>query len=344
MLSCTKLSMAKVKKKELFKVLDKIEGLPVLVIGDLILDRYMWGKVDRISPEAPVPVVEVHRTEDRLGGAGNVVRNLCNLGAKVKVCGVVGDDIEGQALIRMLKKSGVNPDGIVVEPGYPTSLKTRVIAQPQQIVRIDREDKSALHSSHTASLSKLVGTLVDKQKAVIVSDYAKGVISAPVMKVLGNLHKKGIFGRSTIPLVVDPHPDHFSFYNSVTMAKPNRKEAEAATGIKITDHKKAMQAAHKLRKKWNAELMMITLGEGGIVIVDSKTGITLDTVARDVYDVSGAGDTVTAVFTAALAAGASLEVAGNLSNIAAGIVVSEVGTVAVDKKKLIHEIEHFHDE
>lgn len=334
--------MAKVSKKELLEGLERIAGLPIVVIGDLILDRYIWGRVERISPEAPVPVVEVKRTEDRLGGAGNVVRNLCNLGAKVSVCGIRGDDLEGQTVLALLQECGVKNDGVFLESGRPTSAKTRVIAHPQQIVRIDREDKGVLPSSRNSSFADLVEQRIPGHKAVVISDYAKGVVSPELMSRFAAMHQKGIFGRSKIPLVVDPHPDHFALYRSVTVAKPNRREAEAASGIKIVNQETAMEAAQVLRNKWNAELMMITLGEGGLVIADGGTSIRLNTVARQVFDVSGAGDTVTAVFTAALASGSSLEVAGNLSNIAAGIVVSEVGTVAVDLKKLKEEIEHFH--
>lgn len=336
--------MTSVSKKELLSSLEKIQNTPILVVGDLILDRYIWGKVERISPEAPVPVVEVKRMEDRLGGAGNVVRNLCNLGAKVTVCGFVGDDGEGAVILKLLKESGVGKDGVMIDRERPTSLKTRVIAHPQQIVRIDREERSPRPQPMQEAFASLLEAHFADHKSVIISDYAKGTITATIMNRFAQLKMKGLIGRSSVPLIVDPHPSNYSLYRHITIAKPNRKEAESATGLSITDHASALLAAHALIDQWNAELMMITLGEGGLVIAEAgkKGGICLDTTAREVFDVSGAGDTVTAVFSAALASGASLEVAGNLSNIAAGIVVSEVGTVAIDFKRFKHEIETHH--
>lgn len=323
-------------KIDLLSALDAIQDIPILVVGDLILDRYIWGKVERISPEAPVPVVEVKRMEDRLGGAGNVVRNLCNLGARVTVCGFVGDDEEGAIVLRLLKESAVGKDGVIIDREHPTSLKTRVMAHPQQIVRIDREDRSERAKPFQQAFASLMEAHLGDGKAVIVSDYAKGTISEPVMARFAKARKEGKIGLGAIPLVVDPHPNNFSLYKHITFAKPNRKEAEAATGLKITDHESGFKAAHALIQAWDAELMMITLGEGGLVIAEQgkPDGIWFETHAQEVFDVSGAGDTVTAVFTAALAAGVPLPIAGYLSNLAAGIVVSEVGTVAIEREKL----------
>lgn len=330
----------KVTKSELLAALEAILNVPILVVGDLILDRYIWGRVDRISPEAPVPIVEVKNVEDRLGGAGNVVRNLCNLGAKVTVCGFVGDDDEGAAVLKLLKDSAVGKDGVIIDREHPTSLKTRVIAHPQQIVRIDREDRSPRSKPFQQAFGSLIEAHLSDGKAVIVSDYAKGAISEPIMSRFAKARKEGRVGLSSVPLIVDPHPSNFSLYKHITFAKPNRKEAELAAGLKITDHASALKAAHALMQMWDAELMMITLGEGGLVITEQGKpgGLCLETRAREVFDVSGAGDTVTAVFTAAIAAGARLDVAGFLSNMAAGIVVSEVGTVAIERDQLKEEI------
>ena len=331
-------------KDALLAGLDKIKGQKILVVGDLILDRYIWGKVERISPEAPVPVVEVKKIEDRLGGAGNVVRNLCNLGCEVTVCGYVGDDDEGAIILKLLRESNVGKDGVIIDREHPTSLKTRVIAHPQQLVRIDREDRSQRAMPLQSAFASLTEAHLKDMSGVIVSDYAKGTISPMIMERFTNSMEKGITGRGKVPVVIDPHPTHFDLYNKITIAKPNRKEAETAVGRKITDKASAFAAAHDLMKRWDAEMMMITLGEGGMVITEKgkSGGIALETVAREVFDVSGAGDTVTAVFTSALAAGVELATAGQLANIAAGIVVSEVGTVAIEFDVLRKEIEEHH--
>jgi rfaE bifunctional protein kinase chain/domain len=335
------MSDTSLSKESLLAALAKIQGQKILVIGDLILDRYVWGKVERISPEAPVPIVEVKKIEDRLGGAGNVVRNLSNLGCQVSVCGYVGDDDEGAVILKLLRDSNVGKEGVVIDREHPTSLKTRIIAHPQQLVRIDREDRSQRAIPLQTAISSLTDTHLKGVGGVIISDYAKGTISPMIMEHFKERALKGITGRGKVPVVVDPHPTNYGLYQRITIAKPNRKEAEAALGRKIPDKAAAVVAAHDLMNLWDAEMMMITLGEGGMVITErgKEGGITLDTVAREVFDVSGAGDTVTAVFTAALAAGVELSIAGQLANIAAGIVVSEVGTVAIRYDVLKKEIE-----
>ena len=336
--------MKEKQTQELLEGLKKIRGQKILVVGDLILDRYIWGKVERISPEAPVPIIEVKTMEDRLGGAGNVVRNLCNLGCEVTVCGYVGDDDEGATILKLLRESNVGKEGIIIDRDHPTCLKTRVISHPQQLLRIDREDRSARSLPLQSAFASLTEAYLKDVKGIIVSDYAKGTISPMVLERFRSNFKAGLIGRATVPLVVDPHPSHYGLYSGITIAKPNRKEAETATGIKITDKISALAAAHQLIDMWDAEMMMITLGDDGMVIAErgKKDGLKIDTVAREVFDVSGAGDTVTAVFTAAIGAGLDLSIAGNLANIAAGIVVSEVGTVAVQYDTLAEEIKEHH--
>jgi len=325
---------------QLHDALEAIQGVPVLVVGDLILDRYIWGKVERISPEAPVPVVEVTRDEDRLGGAGNVVRNLTQLGASVSVCGFVGDDDEGGIVLSLLGREGLSRDGILIDRGRPTILKTRVIASSQQIVRIDRERKGQRELPLREGFAAVVDAHLDECRAVILSDYGKGTISSELCMRLTRGVDEGRIGLNLRPLIVDPHPNNYGIYRKMTMAKPNRKEAEIAVGFSITDEETAFRAAQLLRERWQAELMMITLGEGGLAIVGPNDDRSLlPTHAVEVFDVSGAGDTVTAVFTAAIAAGASPSLAGELANIAAGVVVSEVGTVAISKATLSEAID-----
>ncbi|MBN8548180.1 MAG: D-glycero-beta-D-manno-heptose-7-phosphate kinase [Deltaproteobacteria bacterium] len=328
-------------KQELFETIEKINGLPMLVVGDIILDRYIWGSVARVSPEAPVPVVDVKQVEDRLGGAANVVRNLCNLGVQVSLCGVIGDDLEGQTVLKLLEKDKVERDGVIIDRGRPTSLKTRVVAQKQQMLRIDRENSSALSPALREGFAAVVDAHIDRAKSIIISDYGKGAISDALFRKLSEAQQAKRIGLQARPLVLDPHPANYSIYQSVTVAKPNRREAELASGVTITDRDSTLEAGRILLKKWKSDMLVITLGEDGLAIISANSDrpIFLETVAQEVFDVSGAGDTVTAIFAAALAAGASPAVAGDLANIGAGVVVSEVGTVAVTIPKLKNEIE-----
>jgi rfaE bifunctional protein kinase chain/domain len=342
---CVRLKEIKVEfsREETFDTLEKIEGVSLLVVGDLILDRYIWGTVNRISPEAPVPVVEVKQIEDRLGGAGNVVRNLRKLGAQVNVCGFVGDDEEGDILLRLLQEEGATQDLILRSRGRPTPLKSRVIAHSQQIVRIDREEHKLGETPLRKGLAALVDSQIDQYDAVIVSDYGKGAVSPELMEMFQSAHQKGRLSLDKRALFFDPHPNNYPYYPGVgiSVAKPNRKEAEQATGIKITDPKSAADAARSLIKLWGLEMIMITLGEDGLIIMEEKEDkpIYLDTAAITVFDVSGAGDTVTALFASALAVGASPGLAGFLSNIGAGIVVSEVGTAPINRERLRRTLE-----
>lgn len=329
------------RRRLLLEALDRLVGVPILVVGDLILDRYVWGKVERISPEAPVPVVEVKRTEDRLGGAGNVARNLAGLGVKVNLAGFVGDDEEGRAIVALADGAGMGKDAIMFDRSRPTILKTRVIAQAQQVVRIDREQRTP----HAAVLrDAFIGAMesqLQTARGVIVSDYAKGVVSDRLMERCAALIEQGVLGAPNRPLVVDPHPTNSALYKRMTVAKPNRAEAEQASGIKIGSRADAEQAAKLLLDRWGADLILLSLSEDGLLIVGKDMppgGAHLPTEAREVFDVSGAGDTVTAVFTAALAAGVAPIVAGDLANVAAGIVIGEIGTAAISTDQLREEI------
>lgn len=326
---------------KLLSTLASIKGLPVLVIGDIILDRYVWGEVDRISPEAPVPVVEVKRVEDRLGGAANVVRNLVNLGASVSLVGTIGDDQDGRIVQQQLQHSHINQDGVLVIPNRRTALKTRVIAHSQQVVRIDHEDRTALEAEYNESLRAHVNSVLKNSSAVIVADYGKGVFSSELSKLLSQAKQSGELSLTKRPYLIDPHPRNYALYNSVNIIKPNRKEAEKASGIDIVDTKSATKAAKILIKRWGADMILITLGEGGMLMLSSgiSDALILETRAREVFDVSGAGDTVAAVFGAALGVGADYQTAGELANLAAGIVVAEIGTAAISSKQLEQQIQ-----
>ncbi len=328
--------MVAIKKEQLLATLDKIVSTPILVVGDLILDRYIWGKVDRISPEAPVPVVEVVKTEGRLGGAGNVVRNLATIGAKPTVCGLIGDDEDGRDLMALFEEIGAHTSGVIIDRTRPTTVKTRVIAATQQIVRIDREKKVADSHEAAGRMVEAINQALGGSKAVILSDYGKGAVSTEVLDALQRASAAHQLELGARPLFVDPHPRNYNNYRSMSVAKPNRKEAEIASGCAITSVQEAYAAADVLMRKWNSEMMVITLGEDGMIVKQAgeSKGVHLETMAQEVFDVSGAGDTVTALFCSSLAVGASPTTAGVLANIAAGIVVSEVGTVAVDIDRL----------
>jgi D-beta-D-heptose 7-phosphate kinase/D-beta-D-heptose 1-phosphate adenosyltransferase len=328
-------------KEELLEALDRIAGAKILVAGDLMLDRYIWGEVERISYEAPVPVVHVTRTEDRLGGCGNVVQNLRGLGASVSVCGFVGDDAEAHIVLRLLDECGADREGVMTDGKRPTTIKTRVIARKQQIVRIDREDSSARASALQEGFAAVLDSQLDAMNGVIISDYGKGAVNAKLLSKLAEARAQNRIGLGVRPLMVDPSPANYGLYSGITVAKPNRKEAEAATGLRLDSQERVIEAAHILIDKWDAEMMLISLGSRGLALVKRKEdkALLLEALARDVFDVSGAGDTVVSIFTGALSAGVESSLAGDLANIGAGLVVSEVGTAAVKKAAMQHEIE-----
>lgn len=329
---------------DLLSLIDALEDVPILVIGDLILDHYIWGKVDRISPEAPVVVVQVTEESKRPGGAGNVARNLASLGADVFIAGVVGDDLPGRELVAALEDLKINTTYVITDRTRPTTVKTRVIAHAQQIVRVDREVTTPLAEDYQQAVASALDSSLGKIKGVIVSDYAKGAVGAPLFQRIKTAFDAGQLGRSRVPVVVDPKGPNFSLYSRATVIKPNRREAEQASGLMIRDRAGAIVAGKKLLERWECETILVTLGENGMVIVSKEGGtdsaIEIETVAREVYDVSGAGDTVSAVFSLALAAGADLRQAARLANYAAGVVVAEVGTVAIELEKLRQAVQH----
>ena len=315
---------------ELQKIVEAYEDLPILVIGDLILDRYVWGGVERISPEAPVVVVKVKGDSSRLGGAANVANNLRCLGAKVLLCGIVGDDASGKELIELLKQNEIDTSGIVVSDKRQTTVKTRVIAHAQQVVRVDREDDDSPSIDLATELTKRFVELSKKAKGVIVSDYGKGSLDTTLFTEVSKLNHA--------PVLIDPKEKNFNKYGKATFITPNRKEAQEASGLKIKNPDDAVQAGMKLLDKWGCESVLVTLGELGMVFVSKNESFHIPTVAREVYDVSGAGDTVAATFLLSVAAGASNNQAAFLANQAAGIVVRELGTVAVAKNQLLKEL------
>jgi len=313
------------------RFLSGLAKLRVLVVGDLMLDGYLWGKAERISPEAPVQVVEVAREELRLGGAGNVCNNLAALGVQVEVASVLGDDADGRLLRRLLAERGIGTAGIVLAAGRTTSRKTRVLASSQQIVRIDRETRSVIDAGLEAQLLAAIRAAMPSCRAILVSDYLKGVLSEGLLQAIIAL------GREfAIPVVIDPKGGDYRRYHGATALTPNRKEAQAASGIVIVDTASLQQAGHSLCTELDLEALVLTRSEEGMSLFfrDGREA-HLPTEAREVFDVSGAGDTVLALIGIGLAAGLPLEEAARLSNLAAGIVVGKVGTSTVTPEEIL---------
>lgn len=319
-----------IKHKRAVAILNNFKKASVLVIGDLVMDHFVWGKVRRISPEAPVPVVEVSSESFMLGGAANVVNNIHSLGGKVLVCGVVGRDEMGKKLIHELRLKGISSDGVIVEDGRPTSVKTRVIAHSQQVVRFDREKKEKVHLDTVKTIMDYVSKKINSFDSIIISDYAKGVISEELVEEVIALAKK-----KDKPIAVDPKVGHFDFYKYATIVTPNNDEASKASGIEIENEAGLLRAGEVLLNKLGSDAVLITKGEHGMSLFENNGEIThIPTVAKEVYDVSGAGDTVIGTVALSMASGASLKEAAVISNFAAGIVVGKIGTATVTPKEL----------
>ena len=321
----------------LTELIERFSSIRILVIGDVILDHYIFGDVSRISPEAPVPVVEVKEESFRLGGAANTVANICSLGGHVDVVGVIGRDENGNRLRKMLQEIGASTDGLLCDNGRPTIIKTRVIARHQQMVRIDREIKDKVDGELKEEIISIAESTLPKVDAVICSDYDKGVLSKDVLEVV-LAHAK----ERDLPVVVDPKMQNFWYYKGATLVTPNTKEASAAFGKDITDDASLLNAGKTLLERLELDALLITRGEHGMSLFESVPEVVrgqievthIPTVAREVFDVTGAGDTVVAVSTLALAAGASMLDAARIANCAAGIVVSKVGTASVTTEEL----------
>jgi len=311
------------------KILNEFKNNKILVIRDLILDHYILGKVTRISPEAPVPVVEVTDENFLLGGASNVANNIVSLGGHATIVGAAGNDRAGEALMRMLGEKGVQCDGVFFSP-RPTTVKTRVIAHNQQVVRFDRENKDKVDGKVFRELLEYIRSAVQNNDAVIISDYKKGVVSSELVKeALKNSRPGNIF------VSVDPKVGHFHCYKNVSLVTPNVMEASIASGLEIKDEKSLINAGRALLRKIPCDAVLITRGEHGMSLFrKNKKEVHIPTVAKNVYDVTGAGDTVIAAFTIAYAAGASMEEAAVIANHAAGIVVGEVGTAVATLDQL----------
>jgi D-beta-D-heptose 7-phosphate kinase/D-beta-D-heptose 1-phosphate adenosyltransferase len=312
---------------------DRMRGRRVLVVGDLMIDEWIWGTVSRISPEAPVPVVAVTDHSFTLGGAGNVANNLRALDAQVEFVGTVGDDVFAADVRRMLTAEAVDDRGVFTVTDRPTTRKTRIVAHNQQVVRADWEDTSPLAPPDRARIVAYVRERAADVDAVILSDYAKGLLGYEIVQA----------ARACTLVLADPKPQNIDLFAGVTCVAPNAHEAETATGIKIADESSLERAGSALLQKLRCEHVVITRGEAGMSLF-GRDGARLDvpSVARKVFDVSGAGDTVIAVLTLALAAGATIDVAMQLANFAAGAVVEKLGTATASASEILSLVEHAH--
>ncbi|NOS79653.1 MAG: D-glycero-beta-D-manno-heptose-7-phosphate kinase [Nitrospira sp.] len=323
-----------VSQKALRQYLQRFPQASLLVIGDLILDHYVMGRVSRISPEAPVPVVHVESETLRLGGAANVFNNILALGGKVDLCGVIGADESGRLLLKELGKSRSGRGGVIIDHDRPTTRKSRVIAHNQQIVRYDMEGRQELKGTLQKRLLRYVESRIRELSCIVVSDYAKGVVSAALMTELTRMA-----ALRKIPIIVDPKVEHFSYYKGVTVITPNHLEATQAAGLHGDDDQTINQAGTMIRQRLGCQSVLITRGEKGMSLYEGE-GMSwhLPTQARQVYDVTGAGDTVIGTLALALATGANMREAATLANHAAGIVVGMVGTATVSPKQLLETV------
>jgi rfaE bifunctional protein kinase chain/domain len=312
-------------------LVERMRGRSILVVGDLMIDEWIWGTVTRISPEAPVPVVAVTDHSFTLGGAGNVANNLVALGARVEFVGTVGDDTFAADVRRMLREESVDDRGVLTVSDRPTTRKTRIVAHNQQVVRADWEEAAPLSADDRAQLVGYVRERVAACDAVILSDYAKGLLSDEVVQA----------ARACALVLADPKPQNLDIFSGVTCVAPNEHEAAAASGIPITDDASLVRAGRALLERLKCKYVVITRGEHGMSLFGSRgERFDIPSVARKVFDVSGAGDTVIAVLSLALAGGANIESAMQLANFAAGAVVEKLGTATASGDEILALIEH----
>ncbi len=309
---------------------DALAGKRIVVLGDVMLDRYLWGSVERISPEAPVPVVEVERESFSLGGAANVAHNIAALGGQPRLVAVVGEDAAGERFAAELGACGIASAHLVPDPRRRTTVKTRIVAHQQHVVRADEEDRHPVAGEVARRLVETLDRLLPEADALVVSDYGKGVIEpavlVPALRVASGLG---------LTVSVDPKENHFPLYRGATVITPNLQEAGLSYGRRLRDEATLLEAGHALRERLDLECALITRGaEGMSLFLRDGRHVHLPTVAREVFDVTGAGDTVVAVLAQALAAGADLITAAVLANHAAGEVIRHTGTAVVEPEAL----------
>ena len=317
------------------KAVSRFQEANILVIGDIIVDHFVWGSVSRISPEAPVPVVNVTHENLLLGGAANVVNNIYSLGGRASLCGIIGRDEMGNQLLKLLEELSSPTDGVIVTDERPSTVKTRILAQHQQVVRFDKEQTGQLSKASFNEIKKFIATHLESFDAVIISDYAKGMISAQLMEYLLDRMPAG----KKIPIITDPKPDQPERFKGVTILTPNHNEAELMTHVVITDNESMKEAARTLRAMTGCKAILITRGEAGMALFEKDKPIfSIPTVAKEVFDVTGAGDTVAATLALGLATGLPFTTAATMANYAAGIVVGKLGTSTTSTKELLEAV------
>ncbi len=304
----------------------------IAVLGDVMLDEFIWGDVVRISPEAPVPVVNIQRESTRLGGAANVLANITALGASAKVIGVIGEDVAAQKLRDALRAQGERTEHtLIVDEARPTTMKTRIIARQQMVVRADREHREHVNGSVESRIIDAVKDAIANADALVVSDYDKGVVTRRI------LEETLALAYERIPVLVDPKIRNFDFYRPATLVTPNHHEALRLTNSEQDTDEGLQLAAREIRARLSCDAVLITRGERGMMLVESDGApVSVETAAREVFDVTGAGDTVIATLATAMAAGASMKEAAVLANHAAGIVVGKLGTATASAEELIN--------
>jgi rfaE bifunctional protein kinase chain/domain len=329
----TKFSIKKDQVKEVFK---SFNNLQVLIIGDVMVDSYLWGKVSRISPEAPVPIVAVRKKERRLGGAANVALNIQALGANPILCSVIGVDVEGQAFMDLLKNQKLSQKGILKSRDRITTVKTRVIGNNAQLLRVDEEVEEEINPNETQQLLTLISYILshDKIDVIIFEDYNKGLITSKLISKVVDLAKS-----LGIPTCVDPKTKNFNSYRGVSLFKPNLKELREGVKLDLSgaNIKELQRAASSFRVKQKIETMFVTLAEQGVIINSRQTKEHLPAHFRSIADVSGAGDTVISVAALCLAIGCNKVLLAAIANLSGGLVCEQVGVVPIDKNQLLEE-------
>ena len=308
-------------------LLEKFRGKKILVLGDFMLDEYIEGKVERISPEAPVPIVEARGIRTSPGGAANVVANLLSLGAEVKALGVIGNDEAGEELKKILENLGAETDTLIVDPSRPTTRKTRIVASSQQLLRVDWECREEVPREVEKKIFSFLKENYQDFDGIVISDYGKGVITKNLFEITGEIREK-------TPIFLDPKEKNFPVYKEVTTMTPNIKETFQAVGIKPETDGEAERAGRAMIEKFNLDFAVITRSEKGISVITKEEAKHIPTRAKQVYDVTGAGDTVISAFALAFVSGAPPFIAAEVANLAAGIVVGKLGTATVSLNEL----------
>lgn len=322
--------MKQIDSKRFDNIISNSQGKKVLVIGDLMIDQYLMGEVSRISPEAPVPVIDVKGESLKFGGAANVAFNVKSLGCLPVIVGIIGKDRMGEEFLRLLSQHGMETNGIIQSGNRPTTVKTRIIGQSQQIARVDRENKNYLNAEEEVQLKNKLEEFIGNSNAIIFEDYNKGILTKKIItKAIGLSKKNGLL------ITVDPKFTNFMDYKNVSLFKPNIKETEEALAVKIENDDDLIKAGKKLLKQLNSDNILITRGSKGMSLFSNDGSIVhVPTRARKVADVSGAGDTVISTLTVAMMGGASNKEAITMANYAAGLVCEEIGIIPVELAKL----------